>query len=91
MKILAVSREIALSILVMIVLICGLSGVSYGEDAITISNLTCKASNVIPNFSADVTLTGTIRANRDVEDVRGWLTINGNNCTAPGNLDHSLI
>ena len=76
MKILAVSREIALSILVMIVLMCGLSGVSYGEDALTILDVQCEADG-IPGTILSVTVKATIRANRDVENIRGWLTING--------------
>ena len=71
MKILITNRKITLSILMTLVLICGLSGVSYGEDAITLSNLTCEASGLF------VTLKGTIRANRDVKDVEVWLAING--------------
>ena len=80
MKILAVNREITLSILMMIVLICGLSGVSYGEDAITILSAECKTSNVVPGVGAglaDLTVKGTMRANRTVRDIKGWLTING--------------
>ncbi len=76
MKILTVNRKITLSILMM-VLICGLSGVSYGEDAITILSAECGVSDVIPGFGFQVTVKGTIRANRDVKDVKGWLTING--------------
>ena len=77
------NRKITLSILMMLVLICGLSGISYGEDAITISNVTCKASgDFIIEF---VTVKGTIRANRDVKNVRGWLTINGQRI-GPGGL-----
>ena len=80
MKMLVMNREITLSIFMMMVLICGLSGVSYGQDAITISNAECKTSNVIPGVGAgfaDVTVKGTMRANRTVRDIRGWLTING--------------
>ena len=70
----------------MLVLICGLSGISYGEeeDAITISNATCEVSNVTL-LGAKVTVKGTIRANRDMKDVKGWLTINGNRI-GPGGL-----
>ena len=74
MKMLVVNREITLSILMMMVLICGLSGVSYGEDALTFLNLKCEASGSIPFVT--VTIKGTMRANRDVEDIYGWLTIN---------------
>ena len=75
-----VNRKITLFILMMMVLICGLSSLSYGQedDSLTFSNVTCKASNV-DHFigGADVTVTGTILANRAVTDVEGWLTING--------------
>ena len=77
MKMLVVNREITLSILTVMVLIYGLSGVSYGEDAITILSAECDTH--VGDFVPVVTVTvkGTIRANRDVEDVRGWITING--------------
>ena len=81
MKMLVMNREITLSIFMMMVLICGWSGISYGQDAITISNAECKTSNVIPGVGAgfaDLTVKGTMRANRTVRDIRGWLTINGN-------------
>ena len=73
MKILRVSREITVSILVMIALIWGLSGISYGQAPIT-GQVDCEVSNVVGNL-ADVTVKGTIRANRDVT-VKVWLAIN---------------
>ena len=78
MKIATVNRKITLSILTMMALICGLSGMSYGQKAMTILNVGCKATTFIsPAGIADVTVEGTLRANRAVEDVKGWVTING--------------
>ena len=76
MKTLVMHRKVTLSMLVMMVLIYGLSGVSYSEDALTILDTECEADGV-QGIILSVTLKGTVRANRDVEDVRGWLTING--------------
>ncbi len=79
MKMLVMNRKITFSIFMLMVLICGLSSFSYGQedDALTFSNVTCEASDI--NFFGDTTVTikGTILANRGVSDVKGWLTING--------------
>ena len=78
MKVATVKRKITLSILTMMALICGLSGMSYGQKAMTVLNAECKATAIIPSSDlVDVTVKGTLRANRAVEDVRGWLTLNG--------------
>ena len=47
-----------------------------GEDALTILDVQCEADG-IPGTILSVTVKATIRANRDVENIRGWLTING--------------
>ena len=41
----------------------------------TVSNFECKGTSTATG--AEVTIKGAIRANRDVRDVRGWLTIDG--------------
>ena len=46
-----------------------------GEAAMTVSNFECKGTSTATG--AEVTIKGAIRANRDVRDVRGWLTIDG--------------
>ena len=74
------NREVTLSILLMMVLLCGVSSLSYAQedDALTFSNLTCAASDVDQFFgTATITLKGTMHAIRAVTDVRGWLTIDG--------------
>ena len=76
MKILTVNQAMTLFILIMLVLICGFSGISYGEDALTILDVQCEADGVAGTILS-VTVKATIRANRDVENIRGWLTING--------------
>ena len=55
----------------------GDGGDSYtdGGDAMTILSIDCEATST--TIGARVTVEGTIRANRDVKNVRGWLTING--------------
>ena len=76
MKVLTVNQTRTLSILVMLMLICGFSGISYGEDALTLLDVQCEADGVAGTILS-VTVKATIRANRDVENIRGWLTING--------------
>ena len=46
-----------------------------GGDAMTILSVYCEGTST--TIGATVTVEGTIRANRDVKNVRGWLTING--------------
>ena len=75
MKILTVNQAMTLFILIMLVLICGFSGISYGEDALTILDVQCEADGVAGTILS-VTVKATIRANRDIENIRGWLTIN---------------
>ena len=57
---------------------CVVSGVSYGQNTITISDFECEVTAFIsPAGIADVTISGTIRANIAIENVYGWLTLNG--------------
>ena len=46
MKILTVNQAMTLFILIMLVLICGFSGISYGEDALTILDVQCEADGI---------------------------------------------
>ena len=77
MKVLTVNQTRTLSILVMLMLTCGFSGISYGEDALTILDVQCEADGIPGTILSVVTVKATIRANRDVENIRGWLTVNG--------------
>ncbi|MDE2810727.1 MAG: hypothetical protein OXN90_20115, partial [Gemmatimonadota bacterium] len=53
----------------------GGGGGGGGGNAMTVLSVECKATST--PVGANVTVEGTIRANRDVRNVRGWLTING--------------
>ena len=53
----------------------GDSGGDDGGDAMTILSVYCEGTST--TIGATVTVEGTIRANRDVKNVRGWLTIDG--------------
>ena len=72
MKMLVMNRKIILSILVMAVLIYGLPGVSYGEDAVTGEITECSGIRQawpLENM-VDVTIQGTVRATRNVTNLR---------------------
>ena len=67
---LVTNRKITLSILVMVVLLtCGLQGISYGQFPFVVENYSCDV-NAQGRVPADVIMTGTIRALRDVNNVR---------------------
>jgi len=66
------------------VLLIGISPcISYGQQALTFSNVKCTASNFFAG-RADITLSGTVRANTDVTGLKIWLTINGTPIYASG-------
>jgi len=72
MKMLVVNRKITVSILMMLVLICGLSGVSYGQEAVTIENPQCSGVRRAWPLETwvDVTIQGSVRATQDVRNLR---------------------
>ena len=46
--------------------------ISYGQDAVTFSNVSCTESGGFPRF--ELTLSGTVRANEDVKGLKVWIT-----------------
>ena len=68
--------NIMLLIFIVVLLTCGLRNVSYGQDAVTFSNLTCEITDLLGEFT-DITVSGTVRANEDVKGLKVWITING--------------
>ena len=79
MKRLIMNRKSILSILIMIALICGLQGVSYGEGAVTGEVTECSGTRRAWPLEdvVDVTIRGTVTATRSVTNLRLEGSANG--------------